>query len=220
MHHTLEDSLSFDLSQTILANKRPIENESQVHNFLCLAKKKKISKFAKDKVVLDFAIAGRFNTIPALAEHSKIVYGVDYCYDNSHKLHKTYKNIFLFKNFSELQETQKNLLPIDCVTAFGSFSLLYPIELWQVLEELYHLTSNSARIYATGPTPKAKKLIRRLTYNLKIAKPSPLLDYKEFFTKPLLSYHLSQTGWQLEKFKKTRFGLTSFYILSKKNVIE
>lgn len=170
---------------------------------------KVIKHIAPNTTVLDFGCGYQYILLKSIKKTIKNGYGIDYDIKNS-----TEENISLIRRI-DVDTLPFNDKSIDHITLLA---VLEHIELDKVTElfiEFNRILKPHGTIILTTPTPKSKRFLEFLAYNLKIISEAEIRDHKKYYNKEDVRMLAENSGLQIMYYSNFQFGLNSLSILKK-----
>ena len=105
---------------------------------------------------------------------------------------------------------------IERVTALAVFEHLTRDVFLNVLGELASVTTATARIAATVPTPSARPVLEFLSFRLGLIDRSQIEDHQVYYDRPMLEETLASSPWRIERYSRFLAGMNSSFVMVKR----
>ena len=183
--------------------------KAPLERILSKLRSNRIGDIINNKSVLDFGCGTNAWTACVMSSRARFVHGVD----------ASIPGITTLANGVELYNCldQLPLSDYEVITAMAVFEHINPFELIDILKQLHELSSPSAIIFGTMPTPYARHILEFLSFKLRLINSSQIRDHFVYYDDLWFKHILSLTPWRLERYSKFQLGVNSQFILSKRH---
>jgi len=184
--------------------------EAPLERLLSSCRNRRIRDLINNKLVLDFGCGINGWTARSISSRAKIVNGFE---PNLMEVKSLNNEVRLYPDLNQLPFTN-----YEIVLALAVFEHIEPSLLIDTLDRLYNLTSPTAVIFATVPTPLSRPILEYLAYKVKLVDASQIQDHKVYYDELWLKYILAKSSWKLKEYSTFQFGLNSEFLLVKKQL--
>lgn len=185
----------------------PTSQKAPLESILARMRSRKIMAYVQGKKVLDFGCGVQAWNARTIAGDCTFIAGVDRSLPRSSLI---LDGIPLFRELHDLPVQN-----FDVIVALAVFEHIRPLMLRPLLEQLRRYTLPRAIIVGTVPTPRSRRLLEFLSYQLRLIDRSQIEDHKLYYDDLWLSEITSDTGWSLKKYERFLFGMNSLFVLAR-----
>lgn len=163
-----------------------------------------------DSIILDFGCGYSSYLLERYRKNIKLGYGLDYEVKNKKIGNVSYINF----NFQKELPFKDNYFDNIYLLAVLEHIDLKKID--KLFKEFYRILKNNGQIILTTPTPKSKKILEFMAYNLKIISEEEIKDHKKYYNKNDIKILAKNNKLKLINYNLFQLGLNSYVVLEKK----